>query len=312
MLLGRNYSFGRLSRALDDSYLYPLRGDDIVRYDGKYYRYNKDLITFVVMGIDKEGKVAPNPDKVSGGQSDVIIVAAVNSKTKDMKLIYLDRNSMVPVTLVGMGENGEDLLSTNQICVQHGFGDGMEQSCRLTEECASYLLYNIPIDGYLSVNYGVIPLVTAYAQGGVWVTIPEGMEIEGFDWQPGQQVGLCHEWDTMAYLRYRDLGKTGSARERSIRHKDFITKLYRQLKAEIKRNPKMMIKLYNACKDYIVTDLDIFKVIYLASLYKSDLSFDDINYLQGNVICPDVYDEFYPDDEALQKLILEIFFEELE
>ena len=307
----REYRFGRLSNALSPDYQYPLLGNTKIKYNGKMYEYNKDISTFLILGIDKEDEVSPNPDLVSGGQSDVILVAVFNRKTKDLNLINIDRNTIVDVEMPGIGADGGDLISSSQICVQHGFGDGMNLSCELTKKRVSEVLFDVPIDGYLSVNYGIIPMVTCYA-GGIEVTIPEGMNPEYMDWQAGDTIVLCHYEDTVTYLRYRDLDEFGSARERSERHKDFIKKLSEQLKAAIIEKPALIFELLKITDDYTVTDLNFFKLYYMIpSLINADIGIDNIFYPPGQTVPDGEFEEFYPDEEELKKLVIDLFFTEI-
>ena len=103
--------------------------EEWVSYDGKIYEYNDDMLTFLAMGIDKMGKVEKAKNKTDGGQADALFLVCANPDTKQINIIGVNRDTMVDVVMAGVGENGEDVITTAEIAVQHGFGDGMEQSC---------------------------------------------------------------------------------------------------------------------------------------------------------------------------------------
>lgn len=67
-----------------------------------------------------------------------------------------------------------DYLSTEtaQIATQYAYGDGEMRSCQLSREAVSTLLYDIPINDYLSLNMAGIAPITDQI-GGVEITIPE-------------------------------------------------------------------------------------------------------------------------------------------
>ena len=76
-------------------------------------------------------------------------------------------------------------------------------------------------------------------------------------------------------------------------------------------NPGLALELYSALSGYMVTDITLDEVNYLASIIL-DYSFsgDRIYSLEGETVVGDWnFEEFYPDEEALYELILDIFYE---
>lgn len=173
-----------------------------VRYGGKIYEYNDDILTFLVLGIDKMEKVSSNADKVSGGQSDVIYLAVMDTGAKQLSVIGVNRDTMVDVRMVGIGENGEDIVALAQLTVQHAFGDGTAGSCELTKEAVSELFYGLPIHGYVSFNMGGIAALND-AVGGVEVTVLEDLTKANEDWTEGKEVKL-EGMDAFWYVKWRD------------------------------------------------------------------------------------------------------------
>ncbi len=128
-----------------------------VSHNGRYYKYNNNLRTYLLMGIDKEGPTAEAEDCISGGQSDAMFLVVADSETESISVISINRNTMTKIeTLDPSGTKKGEI--TAQICVQHGYGDGRHYSCSRTVEAVSRLFYNLPVSGYLSLNMDAMPI----------------------------------------------------------------------------------------------------------------------------------------------------------
>lgn len=282
-----------------------------VRYEGKIYEYNQDILTFLVLGIDKMEPVAPNPDKVSGGQSDTIFLAVMNPDTKSLSLIGINRDTIVDIRMVGIADNGGDLIYPAQLSVQHGFGDGMEGSCELTKDAVSKLFYDLPIHGYVSFNMGGVAVLND-ALGGVELQVLGDMTSLYKDWTEGTRVLLLGE-EAFEYVHYRDVTVYESARDRLSRQKQYLTAFVQKAVEATKKDITMPVTLYNSLKDYVVTDITIDEMTYLAGeLVNYSFDGDAIYTLEGVTKVGEQYEEFYPDKEALKALILQVFYREVD
>lgn len=284
---------------------------DWVKFEGKVYDYNEDILTFLFLGIDKDGKVKPSKNGYSGGQSDVIFLAVVNPDIKGFSLIGINRDTMVEVFMPGMGPDGTDISKTGQIATQHGFGDGMEYSCELARDAVSKLFYDLPIHGYLAFNRGGIVALND-ALGGVTVTIPEDMTNVKKSWKEGAEVTLKGR-DAYNFICSRDEEEFESARKRLARQKQYISVAAKQTLEGTKKDITLPLTLYQAFQPYIVTDLSVDEISYLATKI-SDYSFDgnEIYTLEGETGVGEKFEEFYPDKKALKRLMFQIFYREVD
>lgn len=282
-----------------------------VRHDGKIYEYNEEILTFLFLGIDKMGKVAPNPDLVSGGQSDAIFLLAANPDTKTLTLIGVNRDTMVDVVMVGVGPDGGNLTAQAEIAVQHGFGDGMEESCELTREAVTKLFYDLPIHGYLSFNMGGIADLND-AMGGVELSVLEDMTKINKKWTEGTTVTLLGK-DAYDYIHYRDVTEFESARNRLSRQKQYLSCFVAQTMERVRKDITIPVSLYSKFQPYIVTDLTVDEIAYLATeLVDYHFDAEDIYTLEGETRMGESFEEFYPDKEALRDLIIQVFYREVE
>lgn len=285
---------------------------DWVSYGGKVYDYNDDILTFLFLGIDKLGPVEKSADLVSGGQSDAIFLVVLNPDTKKISLIGVNRDTMVEVTLVGYTDaDGNTLTTTAELAVQHGFGDGLEQSCELTRNAVSKLFYNLPIHGYVSFNMGGVAALND-ALGGVRLTVLEDLTIINPSFTQGAEVTLTGQ-DAYEYIHYRDTTVFESARNRLARQKQYLSRAVGTAMEGIKKDLTLPLTLYQTFRPYIVTDLSANEITYLASMV-SGYSFDGdaIYTMEGNTVRGEKFEEFYPDQAGLKDLIIRLFYREVD
>lgn len=279
-----------------------------VRYDGKIYRYNDEILTFLFLGIDKMTEVKKVEDGIDGGQSDAIFLLVLDPRSKEISVIGVNRDTMTAVEVYS--EYGDYRgTATLQLCLQHGYGDGAELSCTRTIEAVSKLFYDLPIHGYCSINMGAIPLIND-AIGGVELVALE--DVIKSDIKEGDTVHLMGK-EAYNYLHNRDTKSDESARRRLERQKQYIELYAKKAVEQMKSDITLPVKLYNAVSKYMVTDITVDEVSYLATQAAGyHFSMENIYSLAGETKQGERFEEFYVDDEALYELILKVFYEEVE
>ena len=279
-----------------------------VRYQGVHYRYNEDIMTFLFMGIDKMEEVEPVESGIDGGQADAIFLLVLDPHAREISVVGVNRDTMTDVDVYN--QQGEFIATdTLQLCLQHGYGDGAELSCERTVSAVSKLFYDLPISGYCSVNMGAIPLIND-AVGGVRLTALE--DVSESDIRQGDEV-LLKGMDAYYYLRNRDITVDESARMRLERQKQYLSVYAETVMASLKANLTLPVGLYHILEKYMVTDVTLDEVSYLATQvanYKFDQ--EHIYTLEGRTEMVNLHEGFYPDETALYELILNVFYEEVE
>lgn len=282
-----------------------------IRRGDKVYEYIDGILTFLVLGIDIDGPVERNKDLVSGGQSDAIFLVVMNPDTKKISLIGVNRDTMVDIVMVGLGANGENLTTKAQISVQHGFGDGMRQSCELTRDAVAKLFFNLPIHGYISFNMGGMAALNDNV-GSVRLTVLEDMTEINPAWRLGADVILTGN-DAYEYVHYRNVNVFESARNRLARQKQYLSVFTGTALAKIKDDITLPVSLYQTFKNYTVTDLELDEISYLATQLTSYKFEENAVYtVEGTTVRGARFEEFYPDEKALEKLIISIFYREID
>lgn len=282
-----------------------------IRYNGEVYAYNEDILTFLIMGIDKKGEVKTNKNATSGGQSDAIFLLAANPHNRTLNIYAVDRNTMTEINMVGAGPGGMDVTGEAQIAIQHGFGDGKEGSCELMRDAVSRLLFDLPIHGYVSVNYSAIPTINDKV-GGVEVPVTEDIAGQVSGWSVGDTVTLKGK-EAITYVKWRDTSSFESARMRLYRQKEYLTNFVVAAKSAMKQDMTMPVKLYNDIKSYVVTDMSVDEIAYLGTeLMSYSFNADNISTMPGETIMGEEFEEFYPDMDKVKAQIIEIFYEKVD
>ncbi len=287
-----------------------------VKYKGQIYAYNEDILTFLFMGIDKNDEtVREVAEGTNGGQADALFLLVLNPHTESIEVIGINRNTMTDIDIYN--EEGAYVNTiTAQIAVQHGFGNGVEESCEYQVKAVRSLFYQIPVHGYCAINAkAVIPLTDMV--GGVEITALEDVR------RYGDKSGtvLLKEGETKlldgetaySYVRFRDTKQFGSADMRLQRQKQYLADMMAKVKKQTAKDILTPVKMYNELSSYMTTDVTADEVAYLSSIalnYHFDQN--DIYSLQGETVQGEKFEEFYVDEDALYEMILDIFYEPVE
>ena len=200
-----------------------------------------------------------------------------------------------------------------QLALSYSNGDGLYESCRLCQEAVSQLFYGLQFDGCAAFYMGGIGRLND-AVGGVTVSVLDDYPFtdvpDGWNMYPGQDVTLTGR-QARLYIQARRGDATGNE-DRMKRQKQYMLALISQAKDRVAASPASVVPLYNAVSDYVLTDLDLGKLSYLAT-QAAGMSFSgdmlrvtgDAVLGQGNRV------ELTVDQEALYDLILDVFYEEI-
>lgn len=281
-----------------------------VRYNGVHYRYNQDILTFLFMGIDKLTEVdEETDDRQYGGQSDAIFLLVLNPHSKKMTVIGIPRDTMTEVDIYSKG--GSHLgTSKLQLTLQHSYGDGKEESCERSRTAVSRLFYGLPIHGYCAINMGAIPLIND-AVGGIRLNALETMDYGELRVKEGEELHL-EGMDAYYYLHNRDTKSFNSAGRRLQRQKQYLTAYASAAIEAVKKDITFPVALYNTLSKYMVTDISVDEVSYLATqVLGYGFGEEDMHSLAGVTVRGDEYEEFYVDEKGLYELILKVFYEEI-
>lgn len=280
-----------------------------IRYKGVHYRYNPDILTFLFLGIDKMSEVEPVEEGEFGGQSDALFLLALDPHKKKASVIGIPRDTMAELEVYDRYGRYTG-TSLGQITLQHAYGDGAALSCRRSVEAVSKLFYGLPIHGYCSINMGTVPVLND-AVGGIRLEALETMDFKDFRAEEGEELYL-QGMDAYYYLHNRDITSFNSAGRRLQRQAQYLEAYAAAVLGRIKEDITFPVSLYGTLSRYMVTDITVDEVSYLATQAAGyGFSREDMHTLQGETVMGEDYEEFYVDETALYELILEVFYEDV-
>ena len=288
-----------------------------ILYKGGNYALNEDLITVLVMGIDKETVVEvggqsweeEEGSEYAGGQADALFLLLINPHDKNVSVISINRNTMAEVDVFDEEGNYQGVF-TEQIALQHGYGDGKEESCLRQVKAISRMFHGIPIHGYAAVSMDAIPELNDMV-GGITVEVLDDIIYPEYDMDlhQGETVTLLGE-KAYWYVRLRDENMFNSNELRLQRQKQYMTTFAAEAKNQSMSDIRVAVNLYQTVHKYMVTDIDLNEFTYMVTEYINyDFDRENMYSLQGETVQGNDFEEFYVDEDSLQDLIIELFYE---
>lgn len=276
-----------------------------ITYKGKTYVYNDHLSNYLFMGIDTKGDME-TAESGNAGQADAVFLVSVDRVTKEMQVISIPRDTMTEIEMFSVSRKSLGLME-NHINLQYAQGDGKTESCELMKTAVSKLLGGIPVHGYCSVNMDGIPVMTE-AAGNVQVVIPDNsLEEVNPEFTEGAEVTLTKD-NVEQFVRYRNTGREQSALVRQDRQKIFIEAYMKKAQEQYAKDASFVTGLYESMKPYMVTNIgnDLFvKLLSVAQEGKSS-----VHTLPGKGAQGEYFDEYRVDEEALEEMIISVFYRE--
>ncbi len=277
-----------------------------ITYKGEEYRYNEAVVSLLFMGVDK-ADIQADGGYGENGQADSLFLAALDTANGNVKVIPLSRESMVDVNLYDA--DGQFIgTQKRQLCLAYAYGATAEEGCENTSRSVARLLYGMPIDGYVAVDFEGVKALNK-AVGGVTVTPKETLkDARGTVlFNKGKPVRLNEE-SVLNYIRLRDDDADANNR-RMQRQKDFLNEFITLAAKNVKKNFTLLEKYYNAAKPYTVSDLTLSEITYLTSTYLvggqraiTYLSVTGESKQEGESIA------FYADETSLYEAVLAAFY----
>ncbi|MDO4306344.1 MAG: LCP family protein [Eubacteriales bacterium] len=272
-----------------------------IHVDGADYQYNTDLITVLLMGIDTSGEDMT-------GQSDFISLAVFDRGNKCIKLIEISRDSMVDVRVFDAVGNDRG-WNRQHLTLAYAFAGGKEKGCLMTQEAVSRMFHGIPIVYYTAGNLSALPAFHNLV-GELNVQIPDdSLEYLDESFKEGTSLTLTSE-NVELFVRSRDIEReysnTGRMRRQEIYMKAYLEKLKTLLAEDFSGTVSRMEAVFSNT----MTNIGLSEVSSFAEM-AMEYQFDpeqDCYTVQGTDHSGEYHDEFHVDEEALQQLVLQIFY----
>ena len=213
------------------------------------------------------------------------------------------------MTVLGLlGDRYEPV--TEQICLGYAFGDGRQTSCEVTVEAVENLLGGQEIDQYLAMGLDGISTLNDLA-GGVTVTLEDDFSAIDPAMTKGATLTLQGE-QAETYVRSRRSVGVGTNEARMARQESYIRQLSVQLDEKLQKDQNFAVDAYDALQPYLTTSMAKGQLVNEAWAAKDYTRLDTIKPDGTYQVGEDGFMEFYPDADALQQVVLQLFYEKVE
>lgn len=281
-----------------------------VTYKGEKYRYNNRILSILYAGVDSTGKMETKARYGNKARADSIQLIVMDEKKCRMSVVSINRDTMTDIRQYSLDGTDMGLYQTH-IGYAYTYGDGGKVSCENLCEAVSLLFGGIPINRYVVTNQDSMPYINNLV-GGVEVTVPNNDLAEEYpDLYEGAQVTL-DDTTIKPFLQYRDTSIDFSNEGRMERQRAFAMSYVNKVKSMDKSRIEKLWDSLDTMKDYLQTSITKNQYINLADfIKKSELTDDSFIKLEGQDQVGKIHDEFYPDEDALQQLIIDLFYEKV-
>lgn len=277
---------------------------DYIYYKGHTYKYNRDVTNMLFMGVDKRSLEGTN-EQGTGGQSDVVVMMALDMKNHKLSMIAVPRDSMTEVALYTPSGSYTG-MKTAQVCTAYAYGDGKETSCDNTVASVRRIFYNVPVKTYFSLDLDGISAVND-SVGGVDVVSPETIS----EFKEGESYHL-EGAAAEHFVRVRDQVKVDASLLRLERQKVYAKSFMNTMMQSIKRDVTSAVRVFNESAPYSCTNLNASRVSYLAAELAFGGSMDtEIITVQGKMTYNDSTGlaEYNIDQEKFFEQFLSVYYE---
>ena len=285
------------------------RYDDIeadwIDSDGNAYNYREDVINMLFIGVDylNDETRAQYGKAVTGGNSDVLILATLDTRNNTLSILEIPRDTMANLIRLDDDGNYLDTVYSN-IAVAHSYGKDQQTCCELTTDAVSRLLCGIPIHRYVALNYYAIKPINQLL-GGVELTFDQDYTEIDPSFTKGATVTLTDD-QLLSFIHDRDRTDLEGAYDRGGRHLFLLNSLYGTAKAAFQEDITFPVKMYNGVKEYVTTNLNVTEITYLArQVFEADFQTSDVERLAGELTMGEVYAEYYPDTDWIEDYVAE-------
>ena len=280
---------------------------DRINFDGQQYQLNPDITTLLVMGIDNFGDAAESDSYNNSEQADFLMLVIIDNENKTYTLLHLNRDTMTDVTILGL--NGVPAgTEVEQLALAHTYGSGMKDSCENTASAVSNLLYGVKIDYYLSMTMDAVADLNDLI-GGVTLTVTDDFNsIIGL--KAGETVTLTGSM-ALTYVRNRKDASDSTNLSRMERQRQYISAFMIQFLKKYKEDRSLVLDAYSKTSKDLVTNLaadELEKLVDEVTNYR----YNGIVTSEGSAKIGAEYMEFYVDEAALRKTVVELYYKSCE
>ena len=272
----------------------------------RWYR-KADTETLLVIGIDEFGSITGSDSYNNDNQADFLILFIRDTKTGESEAIHINRDTIADITVLGVTGQAAGTRRA-QLALAYNYGSGENDSSRNTAEAVSRLLYGMEIDHYITVTMDAVAVLNDWV-GGVELEIMEDFTGINDELIKGETVRLTGDQATQ-YVRTRKGLDDSSNLSRMQRQRQYANAWFDQARSMLESKDDIM-QLIMAMSDYHYSDCTAEELVGCAE-WLNEADAIEIHEIEGESVKGDQFMEYYVDEEKLQQLVLDVFYDAVE
>ena len=272
--------------------------------NGIDYFPKQDMTVILLMGIDETGPVRDSLSYNNEGEADMVMLAIFDEQEETCSFLVLNRDTMIKMPVLGVaGKQAGSRVA--QLALSHTYGSGLEDSCKNTKRAVSDFLNGITIDYYVAMNMDAVTILND-AVGGVTVNVQDDFSMV----DPAIENGpfTLRGEQALTFVQTRWYIGDGLNLTRMERQKEYMENFLRVFTGKLKGDKDFVLSTYEVVAPYLVSDLPVNSLSSMVERYENHRMGDILTVEGENVLGSEFY-EFYPDEEKLEELILELFYD---
>lgn len=282
--------------------------EGLTYFDGAWYQQNEDLELLLVLGVDDFEEDISEEVYRNDQQADFLMLLILDHAEESFSVLHLNRDTMTEISILSVtGQTAGSI--TAQLALAHTYGTGAEDSCRNTVDAVENLLYGVEIDHYLSLTMDAVAILNDLV-GGVTVTVLDDLTSVDEELVEGATVTLQGS-QALTYVRTRMGLENSTNLARMKRQQQYLEALLTQARSAMAEDTEFSTTALLELSSYIVSDCTVNELSEFSELI-ADYEYRDVYEIDGEAIVGEEYMEYYVDEEALQELVISLFYTEVE
>ena len=276
-------------------------------YNGAWYAPRDDVETILVLGLDRSERedIAEVGDYA---QSELMLLLEIDRAGRTCRVIHLNRDTMAEIQDFDQygRPNG---TYTAQLTLAYAHAQAYTKNdttaCKAAVKAVSGLLYGTEIDHYVTLTMdGLMELNDLV--GGVEVTIRDDFSAVDPTLIQGETVTLLGE-HALNFVRARWYVGDNTNLERMERQQEYLLALQEKLYTLAEKDEEFILSSLMKVNEYMDSDCTAQQ---LAQLAQDIQGYPMERYAspEGEAVQGEEFMEFYVDENALQRLVIEDFY----
>lgn len=263
----------------------------------------RNIESLLIMGIDEYGSLEETDSYNNNHQTDFLALFLRDLDTGRTATIHLNRDTMTEITTLGVtGQRTGTRFA--QLALAYNYGSGDSVSSSNVVKAVEHLLYGMEIDHYITVTMDAVPILNDWA-GGVTVEVQD--DFSGIDnaLVMGELVKLEGQ-QALTYVRTRKGLDDSSNLHRMERQRQYASEWTKSARNKL-NDQQAVADLVMQMGEYYRSSCTVEQLASLAESLSNNSSMN-VHEIAGTAVQGDEFIEFYVDENALQQLVLQLFY----